>query len=418
MNQQLQSKHTGTSTSPITTTILFADAFDSSGLDSLRALGHTVIAEPSLKADDLAEAIATHNPSILVVRSTKVQTAAIEAGKKLELIVRAGAGTDTIDIASASRHGVFVCNCPGRNSIAVAELAWGLILSCDRRIPDQTADLRAGVWRKKEYSKADGLHGRTLGIVGLGQIGREIADRGRAFGMQVIAWSRSLDQSTADQLGINRCESLLNLMRMADVVSINVAATQDTAELINRECLEAMKPGSILVNTSRGSVLDQAALADVVKTNGIRSGLDVFANEPPATSETFEDSIVGLPGVYGTHHVGASTEQAQKAIADLTIEIIRTHLESGETINCVNLAHETGAAILTVRHYNLPGVLAHVFDLIGRAGINVEEMSNVIYAGGDAACAKIRLSAVPTDEQLDQIRTNEHVLAAGSTGVA
>lgn len=418
MNNQLESPRPEAATTPITTTILFADSFDNSGLDSLRALGHTVISDPALKADTLAEAIAAHNPSILVVRSTKVNAEAIEASANLELLVRAGAGTDTIDINAASQHGVFVCNCPGRNSIAVAELAWGLILSCDRRIPDQVADLRAGVWRKKEYAKAAGLHGRTLGIVGLGQIGREIAARGRAFGMRVIAWSRSLDQATADNLGVDRCESLLNLMRMADVVSVSITATRDTAELINRDCLEAMKPGAMLVNTSRGSVIDQTALADVVRTHGVRAGLDVFANEPPATSETFDDSIVNLPGVFGTHHVGASTDQAQQAIADLTVEIIRTHLETGETINCVNLATETGAAILTVRHYNRPGVLAHVFDLLGKAQINVEEMSNVIYAGGEAACAKIRLSSVPSDEQLDHIRTNEFILAASSTGVA
>jgi D-3-phosphoglycerate dehydrogenase len=418
MSNQLQSPLSSPATTTMTATILFADSFDAAGLDSLRALGHTVISDPALKADTLAEAIAEHAPSVLVVRSTKINAEAIEASASLELIVRAGAGTDTIDINAASEHGVFVCNCPGRNSIAVAELAWGLILSCDRRIPDQVADLRAGVWSKKEYSKAKGLHGRTLGIVGLGQIGREVAARGRAFGMRVIAWSRSLDQATADELGIDRCESLLNLMRMVDVVSVSIAATADTAQLIDRSCLEAMKPGAMLVNTSRGSVIDQTALADVVRTNGIRAGLDVFANEPPATSEVFSDSIVELPGVFGTHHVGASTDQAQEAIADLTVEIIRTHLEKGETINCVNLASETGAAILTVRHYNRPGVLAHVFDLLGKAEINVEEMSNVIYAGGDAACAKIRLSSVPSNDQLDHLRTNEHILAASTTGVA
>ena len=402
----------------ITTSILVADKFDGSGLDTLMALGHEVISDPSLDIDSLPQAIATHNPGVVVVRSTKVSAQAIDAGSNLELIVRAGAGIDNIDVDAASRRGVFVSNCPGRNSIAVAELVWGLILACDRRIPDQVSDLRNNIWKKKEYSKAQGLHGRTLGIVGLGRIGKEIASRGKAFGMRVIAWSRSLDQQSADAMGVDYCESLLNLVRLSDVVSVSVTANQETKNLLDEECIMALKPGAYLVNASRGSVIDQNALANAVKENGVRAGLDVFANEPGAGDDTFSDEIVQLPGVYGTHHVGASTDQAQKAIAEKTVEIIRTHLETGETLNCVNLASETGNAVLMVRHYNRPGVLAHVFYLLGQSGINVEEMTNVIYQGGDAACARIRLSSSLNAEQLKAIRTNEHVLAASVTGMS
>jgi D-3-phosphoglycerate dehydrogenase len=402
----------------VTTRILVADKFEKSGLDTLRSLGHEVISEAGLTVDTLPAAIAKHNPGVLVIRSTKVDAKAIEVSTDLELIVRAGAGVDNIDLDSASRQGVFVSNCPGRNSIAVAELAWGLILACDRRIPDQVDDLRKNIWKKKEYSKAHGLYGRTLGIVGLGRIGQEIAARGKAFGMRVIAWSRSLDQQKADDMGVDYCESLLNLVRLSDVVSVSVSANAETNGLLDRECIMAMKPGSYLVNTSRGSVIDQDALAQVVKENGVRAGLDVFANEPGASENTFTDDIVNIPGIYGTHHVGASTDQAQKAISNRTIEIIRTHLETGETINCVNLAKETGTAVLMVRHYNRPGVLAHVFYLLGQSGINVEEMANVIYQGGEAACARIRLSATPTPDQLDAIRSNEHVLATSVTGIS
>ena len=398
-------------------TILVADAFDAQGLETLQALGHNVISEPGLTADSLADAIEKHEPEILVVRSTKVNSLAILASPSLELIVRAGAGTDNIDVEAASSRGVFVSNCPGRNSVAVAELAWGLILSCDRRIPDQVADLRSGTWKKKEYAKAAGIHGKTLGIIGLGRIGQEIAHRGRAFGMNVIAWSRSLDQSKADQMNVEYCESLLNLMKMSDVVTVNISANSETQGLINAECISAMKPGSTLINTSRGSVIDQEALAHAIDTSGLRAGLDVFANEPSAGDNAFTDDIVKKPCVYGTHHVGASTEQAQKAIADKTVEIIRTHLESGETINCVNLARETGTTILTVRHLNTPGVLAHVFDSIGESKINVEEMENIIYRGGEAACAKIRLSTSPSHEQLENIRANQHVLTASITPI-
>ncbi|MCH2161860.1 MAG: 3-phosphoglycerate dehydrogenase family protein [Phycisphaerales bacterium] len=396
----------------ITGTILVADKFEESGLQSLRALGHMVISEPDLTPESLPDAIKTHQPNVLVVRSTKVRADSLLADARLAVVVRAGAGTDNIDLSVASERGIFVSNCPGRNSVAVAEVVWGLILSCDRRIPDQVADLRAGNWKKKEFAKAQGLWGRTLGIVGLGQIGREVATRAHAFGMRVIAWSRSLDEATADKLGVDYCESLVNLARMADVVSVNVSATSETEKLIDAEFLNALKPGAYFINSSRGTVVDQEALTKVIQDNGVRAGLDVFANEPAASDKSFTDPIVNESGVYGTHHVGASTEQAQKAIADEAIRIIRNYLETGEIINCVNLASETGAATLTVRHLNRPGVLAHVFDLLGQAGINVEDMENVIYTGGEAACARISLAATPSPGQLQRILANEHVLDA------
>ena len=417
MNTAAQSK-SKQPVNAIISTVLIADKFNASGIDTLRALGHEVISEPGLDIDSLPDAIVEHDPGVLVVRSTKVSAKAIQSSSNLELIVRAGAGIDNIDADAASRQGVFVSNCPGQNSIAVAELAWGLILACDRRIPDQVADLKDGSWRKKEYSKAQGLHGRTLGIIGLGRIGQEIAARGRAFGMRVIAWSRSLDQEKADAMDVDYCESLMNLVRMSDVISVNVSANDETKCLLDAEYIAAMKSGAYLINTSRGAVIDQEALANAVQEQGIRVGLDVFADEPTTAEGEFTDDIVNLSGVYGTHHVGASTEQAQKAIADRTIEIIRKHLETGETINCVNLAHETGTAVLMVRHYNRPGVLAHVFYILGQSGINVEEMNNVIYHGGEAACARIRLSAAPSKHQLDAINANEHVLATSVTGIS
>ena len=202
-------------------------------------------------------------------------------------MIRAGAGIDTIDVATASSHGVFVSNCPGKNSIAVAELVLGLLLACDRRIPDQVAELRAGTWNKGEFSKARGLHGRTLGIVGLGQIGREIAARARAFGMRVIAWSRSLTHEEADRLGMAYAQTPLEVARLSDAVTINVAGNAETKQLVNAEFLAAMRPGAYLINTSRGSVVDEAALERAVREKGIRAGLDVFENEPAGNTGTF-----------------------------------------------------------------------------------------------------------------------------------
>jgi len=372
--------------------ILIADKFDASGIETLESLGHRVESHPDLTPETLPAAIAEHDPQILVVRSTKVRADAIDAAGQMALVVRAGAGTDNIDVA-------------------VAELAWGLILGCDRRIPDQVADLRAGVWNKKEYSKAPGLAGRTLGIVGLGRIGEAIADRGNAFGMRVFAWSRSITDARAESAGCHACENLINLARMCDVISVNVAANDDTRHLISPEFLAAMKPGAILVNTSRGSVIDQAALADAIEEKGIRAGLDVFANEPGSGTGDFEDDIVKLPGVYGTHHVGASTDQAQTAIATEAVRVIRVHLETGDTPNCINIASGTGAASLTIRHFNRPGVLATICDVLSRGGLNVEDMENVIYVGGEAACARIRVSEPPTDDLAEALRGGEHVIS-------
>jgi D-3-phosphoglycerate dehydrogenase / 2-oxoglutarate reductase len=392
--------------------VLVADKFETSGIAGLEDLGCDVHADADLAADTLPQALEQHNPDVLIVRSTKVTATAIEAGKDLSLIIRAGAGFDSIDVAAASARGVFVANCPGRNSVAVAELAWAHILSCDRRVPDQTIDLRAGKWNKKEYSKAAGLYGRTLGVVGLGPIGQEIAKRGKAFGMRVMAWSRSLTEERADELGVGYVGQLINLAKMADVISINIAANDETRGLIGERFLAAVKPGAIVVNTSRGSVIDQEALKAAIREKGVRAGLDVFAREPSGGAGEFTDDIVNEPGVYGTHHVGASTEQAQQAIAAETVRIVACYIRTGQVPNCVNRAASTPATILlTVRHLNRPGVLAHVFYTLGQAGINVEEMENVIYDGALAACARIQLDDIPTEDHLSAIGGNENILS-------
>jgi D-3-phosphoglycerate dehydrogenase len=309
---------------------------------------------------------------------------------------------------------VFVSNCPGKNSIAVAELVLGLLLACDRRIPDQVADLRQGRWNKSEYSKARGLHGRTLGIVGLGQIGREVARRAQAFGMQVIAWSRNLTQEEADRLDIGYALTPLEVARVSDAITINVAATADTKNLVNAEFLGAMKPGSYLINTARGSVLDEAALEQAVRAKGIRAGLDVFQNEPGTGPAEFTSGVARLPGVYGTHHIGASTDQAQVAIAHEVIRIVQSFQATGEVPNVVNrLAKSSATHVLTIRHRNRPGVLAHVFSVLAGASINVEEVENIIYHGAHATLARIHLDGQPDPGSLSRIRDgNPDIISA------
>jgi D-3-phosphoglycerate dehydrogenase len=402
--------------------VLIADKFEKVGIDGLKELGCTVESRPDLTAEGLPAAVREVDPHVLIVRSTKVSADTLKAGKSLSLVIRAGAGIDTIDVAAASGLGVFVSNCPGKNSIAVAELVMGLLLSLDRRIPDQVADLRAGRWNKAEYSKARGVYGRTLGIVGLGQIGREIAARAQAFGMRVVAWSRNLTTDAAAQLGVAYAQTPIEVARASDMVTINVAANAETRNLVNAEFLAAMRPGAFLINTSRGSVVDEAALAEAVKTKGIRAGLDVFSPEPAGGTGEFANPIArdGAGVVYGTHHVGASTEEAQVAIAHEVIRIVQDFVATGNVPNVVNrLAKSNATHVLSVRHRNRPGVLAHVFRVLAGGAINVEEVENIIYHGATATQVRIHLDGIPSATALEEIRAgNPDVISVDLTATA
>jgi D-3-phosphoglycerate dehydrogenase len=393
--------------------VLVADKFEKVGIDGLKELGCTVELQPDLTAEALPAAVKAVDPHILIVRGTKVTADTLKAGTALTLVIRAGAGIDTIDVATASSRGIFISNCPGKNSIAVAELVMGLVLACDRRIPDQVADLRNGKWNKGEYSKARGLYGRTLGIVGLGQIGREVATRARAFGMRVLAWSRTLTHEEADRLEIAYAQSPLEVARLSDVVTVNVAANADTKHLVNADFLAAMRPGAYLINTSRGTVVDEAALRQAIAEKKLRVGLDVFQNEPAVAKGEFTSAILGEPGVYGTHHVGASTDQAQVAIAHEVIRVVQAFQATGEVPNVVNrLARSSASHVLSIRHRNKPGVLAHVFGVLAGAEINVEEVENIIYHGAQATLARIHLDGAPGNGALEKIKSgNDDIIS-------
>ena len=384
--------------------VLVADKFEQSGLGGLRAAGCEVAYQPDLKEESLVAAVGEVRPDVLVVRSTKVTEPMLDAGP-LKLVVRAGAGYNTIDVAGASRRGIYVSNCPGKNSVAVAELAFALILALDRRVADNVIQLRQGQWNKKEFSQARGLYGRTLGLVGTGQIGREVIARARAFGMRVVAWSRSLTRERAEELGVERLESPLAVARAADVVSVHVALKPETRGLLGAEFFGAMREGAYFVNTSRGEVVDQDALLRAMREKKIRAGLDVYAAEPAGATGEFADEIAREPNLYGTHHIGASTDQAQEAIAAETVRIVRAFKETGKVPNVVNLAERTPAThLLVVRHRDRPGVLAQVLGAIRAADINVQEMENVVFEGSEAAVARINLEAAPPADALANLR--------------
>ena len=385
--------------------VLIADKFEQSGRDGLQAIGCDVSFQPDLKDELLVAAIGAESPDVLVVRGTKVTEPMLDAGP-IKLVVRAGAGYNTIDVAAASKRGIYVSNCPGKNSIAVAELAFALILALDRRIVENVVMLRQGQWNKKEFSKARGLFGRTLGLIGLGKIGQEMIPRARAFGMPVVAWSRSLTPERAAALGVEYKATPKEVAAAADVVSVHTALNSDTREAINVEIFSAMRPGSYFINTARGEVVDQNALVEAMKNRGIRAGLDVFAIEPSSAVAEFKDPIGKEEHLYGTHHVGASTDQAQEAIADETVRIVREFKDTGKVPNVINLARQTPATHrLVVRHVDRPGVLAAVLDAIKAEHINVQEMENIVFEGAAAAVARINLDNAPSAPMLDRIRS-------------
>ena len=384
--------------------VLIADKFEPSGRYGLQAIGCDTSYQPDLKDDLLVAAIRKDQPDVLVVRGTKVTEPMLDAGP-VKLVVRAGAGYNTIDVSAASKRGIYVSNCPGKNSTAVAELAFALILALDRRIADNVITLRRGEWNKKEFSKARGLYGRTLGLIGLGKIGQEMIPRARAFGMPVVAWSRSLTADKAAALGIEYKATPLEVASAADVVSVHLALNSETKSLIDADFFSSMREGAYFINTARGHVVDQAALVQAMKTRGLRAGLDVYAVEPTSSAGEFTDEIAKEPNVYGTHHIGASTDQAQEAIAAETVRIIREFKDTGRVPNVVNLARQTPATHrLVVRHLDRPGVLASVLDAIKAEQINVQEMENIVFEGAAAAVARINLDNAPSRAILDRLR--------------
>ncbi|MFQ5694763.1 MAG: NAD(P)-dependent oxidoreductase [Terriglobia bacterium] len=384
--------------------VLVADKLPASALEQMRAGGFKVVSNPDLKGEALAAEVKKSGAAVLVVRSTKVPEPVME-GSHLSLIIRAGAGYDNIDVAAASKRGLYVANCPGKNSTAVAELAFGLILALDRRLADNVAELRAKKWNKKGFSKARGLYGRTLGLIGVGQIGRLMIERARGFGMPVVAWSRSLTAEKARALGVERQESPEAVAAAADVVSVHVALKPETKGLCGAKFFAAMKPGAYFINTSRGGIVDEEALKRAIEEKGIRAGLDVYAKEPATGTGTFEDGVVDLAGVYGTHHIGASTDQAQEATADEVVRILAVYRETGHVPHVVNLCqHSPATHVLVVRHRDRVGVLASVLSGLRSDGINVQEMENVVFDGAEAAIARIHLDRSPANGTLEKIR--------------
>lgn len=396
--------------------ILLADKVNPQAFEELRVLGIEIISRPDLTRETLGDAL--EGIGILVVRSTEVTAEAIAKGRQLNLIVRAGAGVNTIDVGAASARGIYVANCPGKNAAAVAELTFGLMLSLSRRIVDATCELRAGRYDKSAFAQSAGLYGRKIGIAGFGAIGREVADRARAFGLEPHAWSRSLTPSRASKQNIGFARTLEELAARSDVFTVHLPVTPHTRGIINRSVLEALPEGAIFINTARAELVDYAVLEEVAQKKGLRVGLDVFPEESrPEKGSTefrsnlFRESLAGGAVVYGTPHIGASTDQAQRAIAAETARIIRSFLTEEDVPNVVNICATTPARYaIILRMKDKVGVLANTLSVLKRHGINIEEISNTVFEGATATCTKLRVSGRPSDACMKEIGAFDEVL--------
>lgn len=293
----------------------------------------------------------------------------------------------------------------------------GHLVNLDRRIADNVASLRAHQWDKKGFSEARGLRGRTLAILGFGAIGKEVAVRAKAFGMKIVAWS-VFAPGEAEAYGIERAPTAEAAVAVADAVSVHLAFTPETEKRIGASVFSAMKQGAYFINTSRGEVVDQDALAVACATRGIRAGLDVFQKEPSAGKAPFEDPIVDLPNVYGTCHVGASTDEAEEAVGEEVVRIVSAY-QSAETIpNCVNLAVRSAAThTIVVRHADRVGVLAHILRSLSEAHHNVQGMENIVFSGGHAACARVEVVGEPTAAVLATIAGSPDVFHVGTSAI-
>ncbi len=386
--------------------VYIADKLPEDAVNQLKKLKLDVVSNPKATSAELDKGIG--QAQVLIVRSTVVSESCIKNSPELSLIIRAGAGVNNINMSAASDMGIYVANCPGQNSIAVAELTMGLIFSLDRYIADNVSDFRAGKWNKAAFSKAEGVYGKVLGIVGTGQIGREVIKRAQAFGMPVIAWSRSLTSEMAEELDIERASTIDEVAKECDVLSIHLAQNDHTKGIISKKVLSALKNGAMVINTSRAGVIDEEALYSELKSGRLRAGLDVFNEEPEFKEGEFSNRMQQLDNVYVTHHVGASTTQAQLAVANDAVDIVRGYVQEGHVRNWLNRCEQTDAPWqIVVRHYDKPGVIANVMTELKDADINAQELTNVIFDGKRTACCTIQLDAKPSDKIMKSIRTRQ-----------
>ena len=329
--------------------IVIADQLPASAVELLRSVpGWTIDARSGRPVEELLRDL--EKADALVVRSaTKVTASIMAAAPQLKVVARAGTGVDNVDVPAATERGIVVMNAPGANSISVAELALAFMLSLARSIPLADASMKRGVWEKKKLSGVE-LRGKTLGIVGLGRIGQEVGARARSFGMNLVAHDPFISEQVAGTLGIQLL-SLDDLCATSDYITLHLPSTPETRHLFNAARLAHCKAGVRIVNTARGELIDETALADAIEARQVAgAGLDVFESEPPS-----DWRLAKLPQVIASPHIAASTAEAQEQVGIETAIALRDFLREGVIRNAVNFRGMRGEEFARVRPFMLLG---------------------------------------------------------------
>ena len=291
------------------------------------------------------------------------------------------------------------------------------MLSIDRKIADCTRDLKNKAWNKKKYSKADGILGKTLGIIGLGEIGIAFADRAKAFGMNVLAYDPIAQQKQNPKIArrhedrlFSFCPTIEELVKASDVITIHVPSNPHTKGMVNEEFLKNMKPNSVLINTSRGNIVNDKALIKAMDEKNIMAGLDVYNDECATATGTFETPLSIHPNVYGTHHIGASTEQSQNAIAAEVIEMLKCY-EKGIVLHPVNMEMKPVVKhTIIMRLFDRIGVLAAALLLLKEQGINLQQMEGRVFSGENAQQIILHVNKCPDGKTINEIRKIDNII--------
>jgi D-3-phosphoglycerate dehydrogenase len=326
--------------------VLISDKLESEGLDLLRQAGLELDNRPGLGGSDLQAAIAEAD-GVVIRSGTRITAELLEKPGKLRAIVRAGVGVDNIDVAAATRKGIVVMNTPGGNTFSTAEHTLALLFALVRQIPTATSSLKQGKWDRNKFVGAQ-LAGKTLGILGLGRIGREVAKRALAMDMKVIGYDPVLAADRAAQLGIEALPDVDSVLTRSDVVTVHIPFTEQTRNLIGAKELARMKKGSRLINCARGGLVNEAALAEALKSGHLAgAAMDVFETEPPPA----DHPLLQLPNVVCTPHLGASTVEAQRSVAIEAAQLLIDYLTRGVVQFAVNMAAVDKAELQELKHY-------------------------------------------------------------------
>ncbi len=310
--------------------ILITDPIEKSCIDILESSGFNVTYKPGLKEDEIISIVNEFN--ILIVRSgTKVTKNIIDVANSLELIARAGAGVDNIDVNAATYRGIIVMNTPGGNTLSTAEHTMALLLSMCRNIPKANNELKQGIWDRKKYLGTE-LFGKKIGVIGLGKIGKEVAIRCRAFGLEVLGYDPLMTQEAAQKIGVSLV-SIDELLKESDIITVHVPLSNETKNLINKEAISKCKDGVKIINCARGGIVNEKDLLEALKNRKVSSAaLDVFEKEPP----DFPNELISHPDVVVTPHIGASTKEAQEKVAVQIANQIVDYYKNGNLIGAVN----------------------------------------------------------------------------------